>query len=232
MGGGGFSMSDNGSATAFDRYLVELSGVSSPLVCFAPTASGDDPGYIRRFLTAFGALGVRTMILTLWTNAAESVKRLQEADIVYVGGGSTANLLALWKTHHVDQAINRMIASSRTLVLGGLSAGGACWYQSCLTDSFGDYRPWLHGLGLLSGSFCPHYDGEKQRQSIYTNAVANGVLPAGWALEDGAALHWKDGELLEGIAERPSARGWHVEYSSEPTTGGVISLPVNMQRLV
>ena len=87
LGGGGFSMSRDGSPTNLDRYLVELTGRRAPMVCFAPTASADDASYIRRFLTAYGSLGVRTMVLTLWTDAAASVARLPEADLVLVGAG-------------------------------------------------------------------------------------------------------------------------------------------------
>lgn len=104
MGGGGFSMSGHGAPTALDRHLLDLSGKSSPLVCFAPTAAADDPVYVNRFLAAYSALGARTMVLTLWQGAAESVARLPEADVVLVGGGSTVNLMALWRMHGVDTA--------------------------------------------------------------------------------------------------------------------------------
>lgn len=231
MGGGGFSMSENGSATALDRYLVDLSGKRAPLVCFAPTASADDPGYIRQFLTAYGGLGVRTMVLTLWENATASVEQLSQADVVVVGGGSTANLVALWKVHRVDQVLTRMIASDRDVVLGGVSAGGGCWYQSVLTDAFGDYRPWNSGLGVLPGSFCPHWDGEPIRQALYPDMVANGLLPPGYAVSDGAAIHWQDGKLLRAVSEREGAKVIRFETSNEPATSGVVSLPVEVELL-
>lgn len=170
------------------------------------------------------------MVLTLWENAHESVKRLDEADVVYVGGGSTANMLALWKVHRVDRVLTRMASGSKDVVLAGISAGGACWYEGCLTDSFGDYRPWFHGLGLLKGSFCPHWDGESTRQPLYTDAIADGLLPPGWAVDNGAGIHWQDGELVGAIAER-KASAWRIEPSNEPSTGGVISLPVKTQRI-
>lgn len=231
MGGGGFSMSENGSATALDRYLVELSGKRAPLVCFAPTASADDPTYIRKFLIAYGGLGVRTMVLTLWENAKASVDQLSQADVVVVGGGSTANLIALWRMHGVDQVLTRMIGSDRNIIFGGVSAGGACWYQSVLTDAFGDYRPWNNGLGVLPGSFCPHWDGEPARQPFYTDAVANGSLPPGYAVADGAALHWQDGKLLRAVTEREGAKVYRLEPSMEPATAGLISLPVDVEWL-
>jgi len=223
MGGGGFSMAPDGAPTNLDRYLVELTGRRSPLVCFAPTASADDPTYVRKFLTAYGTLGVRTMVLTLWTDAGASVARLEQADLVVVGGGHTVNLLALWKAHRVDQMLGRMAASGRDLVLAGLSAGGACWYTGCVTDSSGDYRPWPHGLGMLPGSFCPHWNGEPERHAVYTGAIASGELDAGYAADDGAALHWADGRLTDVVAEREGAGVLRLTASDEPASGGIVT---------
>ena len=130
MGGGGFSMSPFGAPTNLDRYLVELTGKSSPLVCFAPTASADDPQYINKFLLAYGTLGVRTMVLTLWEGgSAGSVARLADADLLLVGGGHTVNLLALWKAHGVDRGDPGPVTRPATSCSPGVSAGGACWYR-------------------------------------------------------------------------------------------------------
>lgn len=231
MGGGGFSMTPDGAPTNLDRFLVELTGRNVPLVCFVPTASADDPNYIRKFLTAYGSLGVRTMVLTLWEDAAASVARLPRADLVVVGGGSTVNLLALWRAHGVDEALRERIADDSDLVLAGLSAGANCWYSSCLTDSFGDLRPLHDGLGVLPGSFCPHWDGESERQPFYTDAVVSGMLPGGYAADDGAALHWVDGDLRGAITERPGPRVLRFDPSNEPTSGGVSIQPITPEVL-
>ncbi len=209
MGGGGFSMSQFGEPTALDAYLVRLTGKDHPQVCFAPTASGDDAGYIHRFLTAYGALGVRTSVLTLWSGAAQAVDRLAEADLLFVGGGSTVNLVALWEAHGVTDVVRQRYADG-SLVLAGISAGAACWYQGCVTDSFGDLRPWRGGLGLVRGSFCPHLDGEPERDPIYTAAVASGELPGGYAAEDGAGVHYVDGVPAHFIAERAGQQVYRV----------------------
>lgn len=231
MGGGGFSMSPDGSATNLDRYLVELTTQRAPLVCFVPTASADDPNYTRKFLTAYAALGVRTMVLTLWSDASASVARLAQADLVLVGGGSTVNLLALWRAHGVDRVLRSMAEAERPVVLAGLSAGANCWYSSYLTDSFGDLRPMANGLGVLPGSFCTHWDGESYRQPAFTDAVAVGDLPSGYAAEDGAALHWVDGELRGAVAERPGPRVLRFDANNEPTSGGVAIAPLAVEVL-
>ncbi|MFT8395703.1 Type 1 glutamine amidotransferase-like domain-containing protein [Propionibacterium sp.] len=223
MGGGGFSMAANGAPTSLDRYIVELSGSPSPLVCFVPTASADSAPYINKFLMAYSGLGVRTMVLTLWQGAAESVARLPDADVFVVGGGNTVNLLALWEAHGVSRLFRRIARDrSRNTVFSGLSAGAACWFEGCLTDGFGDLRGWRGGLGLLSGSFCPHLDGE-DRGAMYTQTVASGVIPGGYAVDDGAALHFVDGTLNKIIAEREGPHALHVMPSSEPTSSGVLS---------
>ncbi|WP_341729196.1 Type 1 glutamine amidotransferase-like domain-containing protein [Brooklawnia sp.] len=230
MGGGGFSMSPTGSPTNLDRYLVELTGRSAPMVCFVPTASADDATYVRKFLAGYAALGVRTMVLTMWQDAAASLARLPQADLVLVGGGSTVNLLALWRAHGVDRVLAEMMERERTLVLGGLSAGSACWYSGCVTDSYGDLRVLPDGLGILQGSFCPHWDGEKKRQPVFTDAIATGLLPAGYAADDGAALHWVNGALSGAVAEREGARVARFEASDEPASGGlsIEQLPVEL----
>ncbi len=230
MGGGGFSMARNGAPTSLDRYILELSDSRSPLVCFVPTASADSAPYINRFLMAYSGLGVRTMVLTLWQGAAESVKRLPDADVFVVGGGNTVNLLALWDIHGVSSLFKRMAGDrSRNVVFSGLSAGAACWFEGCLTDAFGDLRGWRGGLGLLPGSFCPHLDGE-DRGASYTQAVASGVIPGGYAVDDGAALHFVDGCLTKAVAEREGPRALHVMPSNEPSSSGVLSetLPIEV----
>lgn len=228
MGGGGFSMSERGAATNLDRYLVEISGKSSPLVCFAPTASADDPQYINKFFLAYSTLGVRTMVLTLWDGSSTaSIARIAEADIVLVGGGHTVNLLALWKAHGVDKAIKAR-AKEGDVVFAGVGAGGACWYRGCITDTFGDYRAWRGGLNMLDGSFCPHFDGEAERAPSFTDAVASGDLPGGWAADDGAGIHYVDGVATNFVSEAPGKRVYQVMPSDLPTSSGVLVEPQQM----
>lgn len=224
FGGGGFSMASNGAPSNLDRYLLELSSAKTPLVCFCPTASADSPSYINRFLTAYGTLGVRTMVLTLWENVWQAIERLPEADVVLVGGGSTVNLMALWKMHGVDKLLTQMANdSTKDLVLGGVSAGGACWFNGCVTDSYGDMRPWLGGVGLLPGSFCPHFDGEEDRVPTFLQAISTGTLPGGYGVDDGAAVHFIDGKYVSAVTERPNAKAHLIQCSTEPAASGVVT---------
>ncbi|QLQ16435.1 MAG: peptidase E [Micropruina sp.] len=227
MGGGGFSMSEFKAPTNLDRYLLELSGVPSPLVCFAPTASADDPKYIKRFLTAYGTLGVRTMVLTLWEgDTSAAVRRIDDADVVLVGAGHTVNLMALWDAHRVSDALRRRYAAG-DVVLAGISAGAGAWYSGCITDSFGDYRAWTGGVGLVRGSFCSHFD-RPGRAPAYTAAVASGDLPDGYGADDGAGVHYVDGVPTNFVCEKPGQTVYRVLPSDLPTASGVLVEPQEM----
>lgn len=228
-GGGGFSMSASGAVTPLDHYVLSLCDKPKPMVCFLPTASADDPRYVNHFLTAYGALGVRTMVSTLWSGAGTSVRRLEEADVIVVGGGSTVNLLALWDAHGVSDKLREIATSDRDVVIAGFAAGGSALYEACVTDSFGDIRPWNGGVGLVSGSFCPHYNNESERAPIYVDAVGRGDLPSGFAADDGAAIHWVDGQPKAFIADTVHTRVYRVADSMSPTGGGVVVEPQKMR---
>jgi peptidase E len=96
--------------------------------------------------------------------------------------------------------------------MAGLSAGSLCWFESGTTDSFGPGLAALSdGLGFVPGSHSPHYDGEPTRRPHYQGLVAAGILPAGYAADDGAALVFRGTELAEIVASRPDARAYRVE---------------------
>jgi peptidase E len=199
--GGGFSEDAHAD---LDEFLLRSVGVSTPRVCFVPTASGDSPAYIARFYAAFGRLACVPSHLELFRRTERDLEGfLRDQDVLYVGGGSTANLLAVWRQHGLDEAIVR--AHSAGLVLGGISAGAACWFQGCLTDSFGALAPLRDGLGLIQGSFCPHYNSESQRPIAYARAVDSCALEGGFALDDGAAARFVAGELVEIYRSSPSS---------------------------
>ena len=213
MGGGGFSMQDQPSA--LDAFVLSLVAQPSPVVCFVPTASGDADSYIARFHAAFGQLDCEPITLSLFSRDDRSLpERLESVDVVYVGGGSTANLLALWRLHGLDRTL-RARAAAGPLVLCGPSAGGLCWFEGGITDSYGPLCPLSDGLAWVSGSFCPHYDGEPGRRPAYRAAIAEGAIDGGFAADDGAALHFVDGVLQRAVTERPSATTYRVQRRAD-----------------
>ncbi|MFI0967777.1 Type 1 glutamine amidotransferase-like domain-containing protein [Streptomyces sp. NPDC021080] len=206
--GGGFSTDDDG---LLDDWMLSLADVPRPKVCFLPTASGDAPAYVEQFHTAFRPRECEPAVLSLFRrelddDALRAV--LLSQDIVYVGGGNTANLLAVWRTHGVDRLLRE--AYDRGTLLCGISAGANCWAEGSHTDSFGPLTFLPDGLGLLPGSVCPHYDSEPGRRSSYHEAVAAGSLAAGWALDDGIGALFTDGLLTDAVTRTPMARLHHV----------------------
>lgn len=210
LGGGGFSMSDDGSSL-IDDYLLDLTDRPRPRVCFVPTASGDADDYSRRFEAAFAGRA-DTSVLSLFCREPwgySDPRLLLDQDLVYVGGGSTANLLAVWRLHGLPDILRQ--AAAQGTVLAGISAGMNCWFESSSTDSYGPLAPLPDGLGFLVGSGCPHYLGEPERREKYQGWVATGALPAGYAVDDYAAVVTRDGALVEAVAEQPGHPVFRVE---------------------
>lgn len=210
--GGGFSTDTDG---LLDDWVLERTGKPRPRVCFVPTASGDSPGYVERFLDAFGPRECEASVLRLFQRELDDAglrSLLLGQDVVYVGGGNTANLLAVWRVHGVDRLMRE--AYDRGTLLCGISAGSNCWAQGSHTDSFGPLTFLPDGLGILPGSVCPHYDSEPGRRASYREAVATGGLPAGWAVDDGVGALFTDGRLEEAVTRRPGARLYRVEAAA------------------
>jgi peptidase E len=215
MGGGGFSMEPENPL--LDDFLLSLvPGGRTPRVCFVPTASGDSAGYVERFEAAFPAGRAETAVLSLFRRDRTDLRAfLLEQDVLYVGGGNTANLLALWRLHGVDEIVLEALGAG--VVLAGVSAGMNCWFDSSVTDSFAadELRPLHDGLGLVVGSACPHYDGEEQRRPTYLELVRGGQLRDGFAVDDGCALLFRDGVLSDAVSSRPGAGAHRVERRAD-----------------
>lgn len=213
LGGGGFSMEPDN--LLLDQYILQQSPHQNPRVCFLPTASGDSDNYIRRFYTAFTKLECRPTYLSLFRPPVEGVASvLSQQDIIYAGGGSTINLLTLWRAWGLDALLEK--AWQDGVILCGLSAGSLCWFEEGLSDSVvpGEYRR-IDCLGFLSGSHCPHYDGEQKRAPIYRKLIENSTLSAGTAADDGVALHYVGDSLEAVVSSRPKAKAYRVDMHGE-----------------
>ena len=232
LGGGGFSMPEvaGDRGPLLDDFLLSLVDADRPKICFVGTASGDSADYAQRFLTAFEGRA-DTTVLALFNNGPtgaigiQEKERLLEQDIVYVGGGSTANLLAIWRLHGLPEILAR--AAEKGTVMAGISAGMNCWYAGSVTDSFGPLAALRDGLDLLPGSACPHYFGEPDRRAAYLRMVAAGDLPDGHAADDGVALLWRDGELVEAVSEKPDGQAFDVGRTGDR----VVEIPLPVRYL-
>ncbi len=199
--------------SALDDFLLSLSPSHRPRICLVPTPGGDSDRVIAAFFEAFVPRECEPSCLRLFGAPEDPAGQLARQDVIYVSGGNTANALAIWRLHGVDQALRA--AWERGAVLGGVSAGANCWFECSVTDSFGPGLSSLaDGLAILPGSFCPHYDGEELRRPVYRELVDDG-FPPGYAADDGAALHFVGTELRGVVSSREAARAYRVEPGSE-----------------
>ena len=213
LGGGGFTMGRGDPV--LDELVLELAGGPAPRILFLPTAGGDAAAQIAAFYGAFSDRPCRPRVLSLFRlhGTSASVRELVlEQDVIYVGGGSMRNLLAIWRAHGLDEILRA--AWERGIVLAGLSAGAMCWFEGGITMSGGPPEV-IDGLGFLPGSLSVHLTSEPERAPAFRDAVRRGDLPAGWALDDGAGLLFEDGRLTRAVRARPEARAVRVEPDAE-----------------
>jgi len=210
FGGGGFSM-ESGNPL-LDDYVLGLSPAERPRVCFLPSASGDADHYIVRFYRAFSADRCEASHISLFRREqgpADLRRHLLSQDLIYVGGGSVISLLGVWRAHGIDEILRE--AWEAGVVLCGLSAGSLCWFADAVTGFHGEPQR-VEGLGLLPFSNCVHYERDSKRRTSYHAFLREGMR-AGYAAEDGAALHFTGTELSRVIASRPAARGYRLDVA-------------------
>ncbi len=225
LGGGGFSM--EAGNPLLDDFVLGLTGVPRPKVCFLPTASGDADHYVVRFYRAFGPARCEPSHVSLFRRdrgagpGIDIAAHLLEQDLIYVGGGSVVSMLGVWRAHGLDEILRECWESG--IVLCGLSAGSLCWFGEAVTAFHGPPR-WVGGLGFLPYSNCVHYDcADSGRSDGYRRFVREGMAP-GYAAGDGAALHFRGESLAGVVASRRQAAAYWVEEA-----GGAVSelaLPV------
>jgi len=214
MGGGGFTMGERNPA--LDCHVLALTGKPIPKVCFIPTASGDTREQALRFEERFGTWPCEPSVLSLF-HLAESrldpTRHLLAQDAIYVGGGSMRNMLAIWRLHGVEDALRNAYRDGT--ILTGWSAGCICWFEAGITDSFTlELGPLRDGLGLLSGSACPHYDSQKRRRPVYAREIAAG-LPEGGAPDDAGAARCDAASPVAIVSATTIGRPFSVDRDGE-----------------
>ncbi|HYK98284.1 MAG TPA: peptidase E [Candidatus Acidoferrales bacterium] len=199
---------------ALTRYLFGLARRARPRILFLPTASGDKADYLLTFYQQLGGENCEPAHLLLFDRTTDDpAEVIARADIVMVGGGNTANMLAIWRLHGVEKAVREAYAAGT--VMTGWSAGCLCWFEGGITDSFTpELGPLRDGLGILKGTACPHYDGEERRAPVYRRELAAGMAP-GIALDDGVAALYEDERLVEVVSGRSDGRAFRVTRGGE-----------------
>jgi len=201
------------------EHLLELAKPSArPRLCFVNTAGGDQTWWNAILHAMYYEREVEVSCLNVFPmpNVTDPAAHLRAQDAVWVGGGSTANLLALWRLHGLDLAFRQCWEDG--VVLGGVSAGSLCWHVGGTTDSFGpDLQPVTDALGFLPYANGVHYDAEEQRRPLFQRLIADGTLPAGYATDNCVGLVYRGTELVEAVAEVAGPGAYHVSRGADGT---------------
>lgn len=223
LGGGGFWM---GESPLLDDYLLGLAARPRPKICFLGTASGDAESYVRRFYQEFAKRSCETSHFPVFSAPPRPAREhLLDQDVIYVGGGATANMLVLWRFHGLDAILRE--AWLNGTILAGPSAGAICWFDDGVTASLGnELGPLGDGLGLVPGSFCPHYGDDDARTDMYRRLVADG-FPSGLGAGNEVAVHLVGSEVREVVATRPEAVACRVEAPD----GQIVETPFEVRLL-
>jgi peptidase E len=227
IGGAALDPSLREQDMALYRYLLALTGKERPKALFVPTASAEAPTFIINFFEIFVGLGAVPAHLSFFKPPTADLRGFTlEHDLIYVGGGNTKSMLALWREWGFDAMLRE--AWGRGVVLAGLSAGSICWFEQGITDSIpGPLTP-LDCLGFLPGTNCPHYDGEAERRPTFTRLLREGQLRPGLAAEDGVGLHFVGDRLERVVTSRPGKRAYRLELRA----GEVVETPLAAESLV
>jgi dipeptidase E len=217
------------SSSLLDDYILSLAGSSRPRVCFIPTASGDADHYVVRFYRRFApSCDASHVSLFRRDQGASGVEddlagHLLAQDIIYVGGGNVVSMLGAWRAYGLDAILRD--AWRQGIVLCGPSAGSLCWFAEALSAFHGAPRR-VRGLGLLPYSNCVHYDAEPARRAEYHRFIGDGMR-AGFAADDGVALHFRGSLLERVVSARAGARAYRVETSGR----SVLEFPLELTQL-
>jgi len=195
IGGGGFGRSLGN--LDIEKYIVSLVGNEKPKICFIPTASGDNDLYKLNFYRAFSRLNCTTNHIDFFSRTENLEKKVFSQDIIFVGGGNTKSMLAVWKEWDLFRILKK--AYEKGIVMSGVSAGAICWFERGITDSFADKLELINCLGIVKGVACPHFDEEKEREPYVNELIQNQLIPYCICIEGNCALHIKNDNNLTSI---------------------------------
>jgi dipeptidase E len=201
------------------EHLVGLTGRDRPRVLYIGTASAEHAEFSLRTYDCFAGLADISRLEFFPWPPEDLRSAVLDQDLIFVGGGNTANMLAIWRLHGVDELLRE--ALERGVVLSGSSAGGICWFEQGVTDSFGPQLESMECLGFLPGSLCPHWDDEELRKPRFRELLRSG-MPPGYAADAGVGLHFVDGEVREVVACEEGPQAYRVELRN----GEVVEAPI------
>ena len=188
IGGGGFGRSLG--ELRIEKYIINQSKSKNPKICFIPTATGDDNGYINNFYRAFNSLACIPSDISFFKRTIDLRKHILDQDIIFVGGGNTKSMLAVWREWGLDVILKE--AYDKGVIMSGVSAGAICWFEQGITDSWSHDLAIMDCLGFVNGTCCPHYDEEPNRRPFVSRALKNKSIDSCISIEGFNALHLVD----------------------------------------
>ena len=193
IGGGGFGR--NPGDGVIEQYILDQTGKEKPNICFIPTATGDNEAYKVNYYSTFSKLDCNPIHLDLFKRTPDLEQLIPQQDAIFVGGGNTKSMLAVWKDWNLDKLLKE--AYKKGVVMSGVSAGANCWFERAVVDSWEEDLRVIDCMGFIKGICCPHYDEEPQRRPAVKTFLEDGIIDSCYSVEGNCALHIKnDDEYL------------------------------------
>lgn len=193
IGGGGFGR--NPGDGVIEQYILDQTGKEKPNICFIPTATGDNEAYKVNYYSTFSKLDCNPIHLDFFKRTPDLEQLIPQQDAIFVGGGNTKSMLAVWKDWNLDKLLKE--AYKKGVVMSGVSAGANCWFERAVVDSWEEDLRVIDCMGFIKGICCPHYDEEPQRRPSVKTFLEDGIIDSCYSVEGNCALHIKnDDEYL------------------------------------
>ena len=188
IGGGGFGRTQE--SNLIEQYILDQTSKTKPKICFIPTATGDLDSYIVNFYSVFTKLKCEPSHISFFKRTMDLQAHIQKQDAIFVGGGNTKSMLAVWRDWGLDLILKD--AYVRGVVMSGVSAGAICWFEAGLTDSWASDLKMMECMNFIPGNCAPHYDEEPERRPATKKFLENKSIDFMYGIEGGAALHFVD----------------------------------------
>jgi len=218
IGGGGFGR--NPGVGVIEKYILEQSKKEMPNICFIPTATGDDESYKVSYYSTFSKLNCNPTHLDLFKRTPDLENLIQKQDVIFVGGGNTKSMLAVWRDWGLDVILKKAYDSG--VIMSGVSAGAICWFNKGITDSWANKLKILDCLNFIQGNCCPHYDEEPERKPMLSNFILNKVIDECFAIEGGCALHIKNGDEYKAVSFNKGKNSLIVKSGSQKVIENIL----------
>ena len=211
IGGGGFGR--NPGEGIIENYILNQSNAKKPNICFIPTATGDNEAYKNNYYATFTKLNCNPVHLDFFKRTPDLDNLINEQDVIFVGGGNTKSMLAVWKDWGLDLILHE--AYKNGVVMSGVSAGAICWFEQGITDSWSEDLKVMDCLGFVKGACCPHYDEEPQRRPSLKKFLSQQILESCYAVDGGCALHIQDEKEYGSIVFSKNKKSFYVEFKND-----------------